>query len=92
MTPYEHYRELERKLIHTRWLHRGLDSPDEDALLEAMDEMWWKMTVEERERIDAEPPRSLIRMAPPPTGGKVLQDVDVFGFPSRGPRLMGEVA
>lgn len=92
MNPYERYRELERKLIHVRWLHRGLDSSEEEALLEEMDAAWWKMSEEQRARIDAEPPRSLIRSEPLPVGSKALQDVDVFAAPSMSPRLLGEVA
>ena len=52
------YRRLQEKLLWIRWMHLGLESADEDALLEEMDGVWWNLTADERKSISAEPPRA----------------------------------
>ena len=82
------YRDLERRLVYTRWINLGYESPEEDALLEEMDGVWWELTAEEREMIDREPPRSLIRTEPPERcNGQA--EVDVLASPGGAPRVWG---
>jgi hypothetical protein len=84
------YTDLERKLVHTRWINEGYEYPEEDALLAEMDRLWTKLTVEEREVLDREPPKSLIRTGPHESLNDCL-DIDVFSAPGKAPRV-GEVA
>ena len=57
-------KKLELELEHVRWRHAGLDSAEEARLLDQLDALWWQMTDEERQTIDAMPSRSLIRSEP----------------------------
>jgi hypothetical protein len=87
------YRDAERDLIHVRWMHSGFDSPREDVVIESLADAWEALTDEEREIIEAEPRRSLIRS----TQGKgmvSIQDLDVLSADerSRPPRRRVEVA
>jgi hypothetical protein len=55
------YERLWSQLIRVRWIHAGFESPEEDELLEQMDETWLLLTPEEQTRISAQPSRSLLR-------------------------------
>ncbi len=46
------YLELERQLLAWRREHPE-DSPEEDTLLEQMDDAWWAMSAQEREWVNA---------------------------------------
>lgn len=87
------YRDIERDLIHVRWMHCGFDSPQEDLVIEALADAWTALTDEEREIIEAEPRKSLIRSALP-KGMLTIHDFDVLseGEQSRPPRRRVEVA
>jgi hypothetical protein len=54
MTAYDRYRTLLRKLVLVRAQHPEGSSPEEDALLDMMDEVWWEMSPGERSALDAE--------------------------------------
>ncbi len=86
------YRELEDALIFARWLHRGMESHEEDCLLEEMDRVWWELDDAERCRLDAEPPRSLIRPGSKPHPHRVLADADKEAEPNAPPRRIVEAA
>jgi len=77
----QRYRELERKLIRVRWLNRGLESEEEDRLLDEMDVVWWQLAEAEREMLQQEKPKSLIREAAGAGGPREPQDVDVRHAP-----------
>jgi len=49
MTSFDKYTALERQLLDLRRRLRALQD-EEDALLGRMDDAWWTMTDEERER------------------------------------------
>jgi hypothetical protein len=75
MTAYDRYRALLRKLLLVRAGHPEGDSPEEDALLDVMDEVWAEMTDGERSAISSERARALglpeshgTDSAPPPQG------------------------
>ena len=75
MTAYDRYRALLRKLQLVRARHPEGGSPDEDALLDVMDEVWAEMTEGERAAISPERARALglpeshgTDSAPPPQG------------------------
>lgn len=59
MTAYDRYRALLRKLQLVRGRHPEGDSPEEDALLDAMDEVWVEMSDGERSAISSERARTL---------------------------------
>lgn len=51
MTAADHYLELRRELLALRG-RAGFDERAEDSILERMDEAWFRLTQEERDRID----------------------------------------
>ena len=48
----EKYRQKSEELDEVRELHGGKESPEEDALLKELDELWWRLTKEEIRRIE----------------------------------------
>lgn len=81
---FHHYRELETALIRMRWLHNGLESPEEDDLLDEMDGVWWELTPDEQDRLNREGPKTLIRDQVPAT--RTTVDVDVWSYSDLPPR------
>ncbi|NMO21402.1 hypothetical protein HPC49_42645 [Pyxidicoccus fallax] len=59
MTAYDRYRALLRKLVLVRARHPEGGSPEEDSLLDVMDEVWAEMTEGERSCISSERSRAL---------------------------------
>ncbi|AKQ70320.1 hypothetical protein A176_007232 [Myxococcus hansupus] len=59
MSAYDRYRALLNKLRLVRARHPEGDSPEEDGLLDAMDEVWMEMSDGERSAIDTERARVL---------------------------------
>ena len=57
------YRSLEKDLIYVRWQHAGFESEKEDPILDAMEEVWYKLSEEEQQLLYAERTQSLIRNA-----------------------------
>jgi hypothetical protein len=49
------FRALEKKRLEIMVLHHGADSPEEDAMLEEMDDAWWKLSQEERDYLNSHP-------------------------------------
>lgn len=49
------YLALESKMLRARVTHGGVASPEEDALLRAMDDVWWEMSEADRVRLKAQP-------------------------------------
>jgi hypothetical protein len=78
------YRELEGKLLHTRWVHGGLESSEEDDLLEEMDGVWWELAPEEHALLNSEGSKTLIRDRVPAT--RTTVDVDVWSYSDLPPR------
>jgi hypothetical protein len=70
------YRELEQQLCLVRWINQGLESESEDALLDQMEDLWWKLDPSERKILDQEPDRSLITDSPPQTPPRKAVDID----------------
>ncbi len=82
------YREFEIRLLHTRWVHGGQESAEEDALLEEMDDLWWKLTEQERESLRKDP----LPEGPVETQPARLADRDVWHEHSEAPRIPREAA
>ncbi len=59
MTAYDRYRALLRMLQLVRVRHPEGGSPEEDALLDAMDEVWSEMSDGERSALSTERARTL---------------------------------
>lgn len=72
------YRRLENELVRIRWIHRGLESPEEDDILERMDAAWSRLSAEEQVAAGAEPVRSFLRDSPLLTRTVVDEDVWVY--------------
>ena len=72
------YRRLEEEFVRTRWIHRGIESPEEDVILEKMDSAWSRLTAEEQVVVNAEPVRSLLREGRPTTRSMVAEDVWLY--------------
>lgn len=49
--PLKRYRQLEGRVRH-----EGRDSPEEDAILDEMDDVWWKLEESERQLLNDEGP------------------------------------
>lgn len=60
----DRYLGLLGSLVRQRWLHAGLESAEEDDLLERMDATWFELTDDERCHVQALPTRSILRVAP----------------------------
>ena len=89
---FEKYHSLKQRLIYVRWVHRGLESDEEDRLIEDMDAVWLQLDSDEQDRFRAEPPRSLIRSDPDAENQEYLVDVDVKSLPGSPPRRSKKVA
>jgi hypothetical protein len=85
------YRELEDQLVYVRWLNRGAESDEEDRLLDEMEEVWWQLEEHERETLQAEAPRSLIRDAAMHSTRRIV-DSDKDANPDAPPRRLEEAA
>ncbi len=59
------YRALESDLARIRWIHRGLESREEDDVLEKMDHAWARLSDAEQALVSAEPARSFLREGSP---------------------------
>ncbi len=62
MDAWTRYERLWSKLVRIRWIHGGLESPEEDDILDQMDEVWSRLTSEEQVQMSAKPSRSLLRI------------------------------
>ena len=49
----EKYQQRSRKLDEVRARHGGAESPEEDELLEELDELWWNLSREEKKEVEA---------------------------------------
>lgn len=78
------YRRLEDELVRLRWIHRGLESSQEDEILEKMDAAWSRLSMEEQAEVSAEPVRSLLRESSPIM--RTIVDEDVWNYRELPPR------
>jgi hypothetical protein len=90
----ERYLQHRRRLAHVRWVHAGFESPEEDALLDEMDETWHALDAADRAELRQRPPaaqltRPVARRVP---GQRARVDIDVFARADMPPRLLAEVA
>ena len=92
--PLDQYLRLRAELARIRWAHAGFESPEEDALLDRMDEVWATLSEPDLAELERRPPppqfiRPMGRRVP----GQVTHiDTDVFSHGARPPRRLGEVA
>ncbi|WP_437714494.1 hypothetical protein WMF45_50015 [Sorangium sp. So ce448] len=80
------YRELEARLVHIRWIHRGLESQEEDEILDKMDGAWSRLSAQEQSEVNAAPPRSLLQRERAIT--RTTMDTDVWLYRELPPRSM----
>jgi hypothetical protein len=52
-----HYRQLERRLWMARWVNEGRESPEEDVILDEMEQTWLQLNDEDQAVLRQEPPR-----------------------------------
>ncbi len=83
------HRRLERDLMLVRSLHHGLESSAEEHLLDRMEKLWWEMTQEARDRLNAEGP--LPEVSVPLCGDRREIDLYVLSSSFAGPRQLQEV-
>ena len=57
----QRYRALEEDLIYIRWQYAGLESEEEEPILDAMEEIWYELSEEEQNELNSEGTKSLIR-------------------------------
>jgi hypothetical protein len=84
------YRRLKEELIYMRWLHSGDECPEEEALVEALAEVWYQLSDAERAQIKGEGPQTLLQDGPMPR--VMLQDTAIFTHPGAPPRRLHEAA
>jgi len=51
------YRQLERRLWMARWMHEGVESAEEDAILDEMEGTWMNLVEDDRALLRLEGPR-----------------------------------
>lgn len=56
----QRHRALERELIYIRWKYAGLESEEEESILDAMEEIWYELSEEEQNDLNSEGTKSLI--------------------------------
>jgi hypothetical protein len=78
------YRQLENELVRIRWIHRGLESPEEDDILDKMDAAWSRLSSAEQAKVSAEPVRSLLRKGH--LIERTMVDEDVWNYRELPPR------
>lgn len=92
--PLDQYLSLRAELARIRWAHAGSESPEEDALLDRMDEVWTTLSSADLAELELRPSppqftRPIVRRGP----GQVARvDIDVFANGTRPPRWLSEVA
>ncbi len=92
--PLDQYLRLRAELARIRWAHAGFESPEEDALLDKMDEVWAALSEADLKALKSRPPpwqltRPIARRVP----GQVTRvDTDVFAHGTYAPRWLDEVA
>lgn len=75
-----------------RWLHRGYECPEEEAVVEALADAWRPLSAAERAQIRGEGQKTLLR-DPVESGPRlVVLDAQVFAWPGTAPRGLREVA
>ena len=57
----QQHRALERELIYIRWKYAGLESEEEDSILDAMEDIWYELSEEEQNELNSEGTKSLMR-------------------------------
>lgn len=72
------YQDLMKQLAFVRWIHQGLESEEEDQILEEMDGVWLQLTREEQDILQSEKPTTLIRDQQISDVDRQLKDVDVW--------------
>jgi len=88
------YLQLQAELSRIRWAHAGFEFPEEDALLDRMDEVWSTLNEADLAELERQPPpsqftRPIARRQP----GQVARvDTDVFAYEGVAPRRLAEVA
>ena len=56
----QRYRALESDLIYIRWQYAGLESEEEEPILDAMEKIWYELSEEEQNKLNSEGTKSLI--------------------------------
>lgn len=72
MTSFERYRSMLAELAHVRFRNGGFESPEEDDLLDRMDEVWTAMSQPERSTAERLP--AVLTYSRPARGARVLVD------------------
>ena len=76
----DQYRSLEGDLIHVRWVYGGLESAEEDPILDKMEELWHDLSPQEQGQLNSEGTKSLISETLS-TAPRELVDVDAWAQP-----------
>lgn len=77
------YRKLEKKLAYTRWLNDGLESEEEDCILDDIDAAWTDLSESEKDLIRGEGPKTFIRKDPAKSVRRLVDTVPGDGVPAR---------
>ena len=83
----EKYRELEGDLANLRWLNGGVESAEEEPILDEMEALWHDLSAEEQDMLNKENAQTLMVDDPADRAkgimqdGKELVDVDIRARP-----------
>ena len=90
----QQHRALERELIYIRWKYAGLESEEEESILDAMEDIWYKLSEEEQNELNSEGTQSLMRDNNAKSSARNWMDEDIWRSSNSGTlvRTLKEVA
>lgn len=90
----QQHRALERELIYIRWKYAGLESEEEESILDAMEDIWYELSEEEQNELNSEGTQSLMRDNNTKSSARDWMDEDIWRSSNSGTpvRTLKEVA
>lgn len=85
----DRYRAYESQLAWLRWMHAGLETEDEEQLMDEIERLWWEMTTDEHQIANGELVPTLTT-CPPPLMNRDTIDSPIWTTPGPGIRRVVE--
>lgn len=74
----QQHRALERELVYIRWKYAGLESEEEESILDAMEDIWYELSEKEQNVLNSEGTKSLIRDNGAKSSARDWMDEDIW--------------